>query len=104
MMSGTLDSKTIDHVALLSRLTLDDEEAKEFQHQLASIIDHMGMLRSIDVEGVEPLCHPLDLTNPLREDTPKEPSDAVEICRKAPSMNGAFLDVPRVLPGEGESS
>jgi aspartyl-tRNA(Asn)/glutamyl-tRNA(Gln) amidotransferase subunit C len=56
------------HVAHLARLALSDQEVKLFTAQLKEILDYVELLQDVDVEGIEPLFHPIDLELPLRED------------------------------------
>ncbi len=55
----------------------------------------------MDVEGVEPMAHPLPITNHLDEDV-IEPSLPVEtLLDLAPMTEGPFLTVPKVIDDAG---
>ena len=90
-------------VAKLARLTLTDEEVHHFTDQLAAVLGYIGKISELDVEGVEPMAHPLDLTNVFREDVedkdnPAHSRDA--LLANAPDRAEAFFKVPKVL-GDG---
>jgi aspartyl-tRNA(Asn)/glutamyl-tRNA(Gln) amidotransferase subunit C len=56
------------HVARLARLALTDEEVERFREQLSAILEAVGKVSELDLEGIPPTSHPLDLVNVLAED------------------------------------
>ncbi len=58
------------HVAKLARLALSEEEVERFRGQLSAILEAVGKVSELDLEGVPPTSHPLDLVNVLAEDEP----------------------------------
>ena len=58
-----LSESDVRHVALLARLALSDEEIEGFRTDLNSILDHIDEIQRLDLEGVEPTAHPLDVVN-----------------------------------------
>ncbi|HDZ84587.1 MAG TPA: Asp-tRNA(Asn)/Glu-tRNA(Gln) amidotransferase subunit GatC, partial [Nitrospirae bacterium] len=58
----------IDHVALLARLELNDEEKQLFSKQVGSIIEYVDKLNELDIDDVEPTAHVLPIKNVFRED------------------------------------
>jgi aspartyl-tRNA(Asn)/glutamyl-tRNA(Gln) amidotransferase subunit C len=65
-----LDRDTVDHVARLARLELDDAEMEKMAVELSKILDHIEAIRELDLEGVEPTSHVIDIVNALRADVP----------------------------------
>ena len=63
-----LDKKQVEHIALLARLGLTDEEKETFSHQLSSILEYVEQLKEVDTEGVEPTAQVTGLENILRPD------------------------------------
>ena len=49
------------HVARLARLALTEEEIERFAAQLNAILEAVGKVAELDLEGVEPTAHPLEL-------------------------------------------
>jgi aspartyl-tRNA(Asn)/glutamyl-tRNA(Gln) amidotransferase subunit C len=98
--SESLDASAVRHVAKLARLRLSDDEVERFRTQLAAILGHISMLREIDVSDVEPMAHPLPMSNRLDDDVPSEAMPIEDLLRNAPAVEGRFLAVPKVL-GEG---
>lgn len=96
---GPLDASTVRRVAHLSRLALTDDQIEAYRAQLADVLGHVERLRSLALEGVEPLTHPLDATNRMDADEvrPGLPNEA--LMSIAPDTAPPFIRVPKVLGG-----
>lgn len=99
-----LTIKEVQHVAKLARLRLSDEQLKQHQSQLSSILKHIAKLSELDVDGVEPLAHPSDFSNRLDEDDPVDSLAQSEVLSLMPEVEGEYLAVPKVLPGSDEDA
>ena len=82
------------HVARLARLALSEEEVARFQEQLSAILEAVGKVAELDLEGVEPTAHPLDLVNVWAEDEPRPSLPVDEALAGAPDREGGFFRVP----------
>jgi aspartyl-tRNA(Asn)/glutamyl-tRNA(Gln) amidotransferase subunit C len=82
------------HVARLARLALTDEEVERLGAQLNAILEAVGKVSELDLEGVEPTAHPLDLVNVWAEDEPHESLPVEEALANAPDREGGFFKVP----------
>ncbi len=93
---------TVDvaRVAKLARLRLDDDELQRFTGQLADVLDHAADLQTLDLEGVEPMAHPIALRNVVRDDVPGPAMDRDEILAAAPASEDGMFRVPPVLGEE----
>ena len=49
----------VEHVALLARLALTEDELERFTEQLDVILDHAAQVAALDTAGVEPTAHVL---------------------------------------------
>jgi aspartyl-tRNA(Asn)/glutamyl-tRNA(Gln) amidotransferase subunit C len=92
-----LDAAALRKIAHLARLELSEAELKAYGPQIGAILDHIGELRKLDVEGVEPLAHAVELADVRRDDVPRPglPSDAA--LANAPAVAGPYFTVPRIL-------
>jgi aspartyl-tRNA(Asn)/glutamyl-tRNA(Gln) amidotransferase subunit C len=98
----TLDD--VKNVAKLARLWLDESKLQKFAGQLEHILEYVDKLRSLNVEGVEPMAHALPLHNVLREDV-VEPSLPIDkVLQNAPETDGRFFKVPKVIGGDEDSA
>jgi aspartyl-tRNA(Asn)/glutamyl-tRNA(Gln) amidotransferase subunit C len=82
------------HVARLARLDLSEEELERFGGQLSAILDAVGKVAELDLSGVEPTAHPLDLLNVWAEDEPRPSLRVEEALANAPDREGGFFRVP----------
>ena len=97
----SIDKKLVKHVALLSRLELDEKESDLYSKQLDSILSYISKLNEIDTKTVPPTSHPLDtLKNIFRKDILKESLDVEAALKNAPSKEGDFFKVPQVIEGK----
>jgi aspartyl-tRNA(Asn)/glutamyl-tRNA(Gln) amidotransferase subunit C len=82
------------HIARLSRLALTEDEIERFSEQLNAILDAVGTVAELDLEGVEPTSHPLDLVNVLDDDVPRPCLSVDEALANAPDKEDGFFGVP----------
>ncbi len=68
-----LDREQVLHVARLARLELTDEEVERMAAELSHVLGHIEKIRELDLEGVTPTSHVVDVVNAIRADEP-EPS------------------------------
>ncbi|GAB4546947.1 MAG: Asp-tRNA(Asn)/Glu-tRNA(Gln) amidotransferase subunit GatC [Thermodesulfovibrionia bacterium] len=87
----------IEHIALLARLGLTDEEKEVFGRQLGSIIGYIGKLNQLNTSDVEPTSHVIEMRNVFREDRIEASLDMDEAMENAPSKKGGFYKVPRII-------
>jgi aspartyl-tRNA(Asn)/glutamyl-tRNA(Gln) amidotransferase subunit C len=82
------------HVARLARLELAEDELERFADQLSAILEAVGKVGELDLEGVEPTAHPLDLANVWAEDEPRPCLSVEEALANAPDREGGSFRVP----------
>lgn len=95
-----IDRKTVEHIALLARLELSEEEKARFEKQLSAILGYVEKLGQVPLLGVEPLVHPMDLANVFREDEPRAPLPKADVLANAPAPEDPFFKVPKVIEAE----
>ena len=82
------------HVARLARLELSDGEVERFAEQLSAILEAVGKVSELDLEGVAPTAHPLDLSNVWAEDEPRPSLTVDEALANAPDLEDDSFRVP----------
>lgn len=92
-----IDKETLHKVAHLARLNIKPEEEDKLLKDMGEILNWVDQLREVDTTGVEPLTHMTEERNVLREDVPKQPIDRDEALKNAPSTDGKYFKVPKVL-------
>jgi aspartyl-tRNA(Asn)/glutamyl-tRNA(Gln) amidotransferase subunit C len=89
-----LDREQVLHVAKLARLRLSDDEVDRMAGELSQILEHVETMNELDLEGVEPTSHVVDLTNVLREDVPRDGLDRETALEQAPDAADGGFRVP----------
>jgi len=92
-----LTVKEVEHVALLARLSLNEDEKKNFAEQLSSILNYADTLKLLPTEGVEPLTHILPISNVFRADEVKPSMPREEIIANAPQAEAGQYKVPKII-------
>lgn len=91
-----IETKEIEYIAKLARIELTENEKVLFAKQLDSIINHFNELNKIDTTNVEPLSHPLTLTDVVREDNIVQTNIFEELKDNIPETEGRFFKVPKI--------
>ena len=94
-MSLTADQ--IRQVAHLARLELKPEQVEKYTRELSNILEMVGQLARADVAGVEPMAHPLDMSQRLRPDVVTEPDRREALQAHAPAVKHGLYIVPKVI-------
>lgn len=92
-----IDKETLHKVAHLARLNIKPEEEDKLLKDMGEILNWVDQLREVDTTGVEPLTHMTEERNVLREDIPEQPITREEALKNAPSTDGEYFKVPKVL-------
>jgi len=93
----SLDKKQVKEIAQLARLKIDDSEVQQTIAELNNILNLMAELNEIDTEHVEPMAHPLDMSQRLREDVVSETDLSDEFQAIAPKTGKQHFLVPTVI-------
>ena len=79
------------HVARLARLRLDADELERMAGELSGILEHVDRIAALDLDGVEPTSHVVELENVLRPDEPRPSWPRDVVLEPAPDpADGAF--------------
>lgn len=93
----SLSREQVEHVALLARVGITEEDVDRFSHQLSDVLDYFERLQEVDTENVPPTSHTLALHNIMREDEPQAPLGADEILANAPDTKDGRIRVRAIL-------
>lgn len=95
--SGTLTQEQVRHVAKLARLQLDEKDLDQLANDLSNILKYISKLEELDVTHVQPMAHPIEMANVLREDQPVAGLSTQAVLENAPEKDAPFFKVPKVL-------
>ena len=91
-----IEIKDVEHVARLARLNLTEDEKVKFSKQLGDIVKYMEQLNEVDTTGVEPMNHPIDFSNVMREDVARYDCTREELMANAPEVEQDYFKVPKI--------
>ncbi len=89
-----IDREQVLHVARLARLRLTDDEVERMSGELSKILDHVERISELDLEGVEPTTHVVEVANALRADEPRPSLDREIALAGAPDRSEDGFLVP----------
>lgn len=93
----SIDAAQVGQIAHLARLAISDHESEDHARNLTDILAFVDRLAAIDSQGVEPMAHPLDMTQRLRADEVSEHNERERFQALAPSVSDGCYLVPRVI-------
>jgi len=89
-----IEREQVLHVAKLARLGLTDEEVERMAGELSGILGHVDRIAELDLDGVEPTSHVVELENVWRADVPHESLDPEVALAQAPDPDDGAFRVP----------
>jgi aspartyl-tRNA(Asn)/glutamyl-tRNA(Gln) amidotransferase subunit C len=92
-----ITGKDVEHVAMLARLAITEDEKELFTEQLNVILEYVDQLNALDTENIVPTSHVIPMQNVMREDevTPSLPQS--EILKNAPEKQDQYFKVPKIV-------
>ena len=93
----SLDKDQVQHIAMLARLKLADNEFDETVDKLSRIVEFVDQLSRAATENVVPMAHPLNEAQRLRPDSVTESNVRDKAQLNAKSMADGLYLVPKVL-------
>jgi aspartyl-tRNA(Asn)/glutamyl-tRNA(Gln) amidotransferase subunit C len=82
------------HVARLARLALAEDEIEPMARELSAVLDHVARIGELDLEGVAPTSHVVDITGALRADEPRSCLPREVALAQAPAVSDDGFLVP----------
>lgn len=92
-----LTKDQVEHIAILARLRLEEEEFDDVVNKLSRIVEFVDQLQAASTDQVLPMAHPLDLSQRLRPDAVAGEIDREAIQANAPAVRDGFYLVPKVI-------
>lgn len=93
----SLSTEQVRHIAGLARIDVADGEVEATRAKLNGIFGLIEQMQAVDTRGVEPMSHPQDLAQRLREDAVTEPNRREAFQRIAPQTEAGLYLVPKVI-------
>ena len=93
----SLDNKQVKEIAYLARLSVDDSQLEQSTEELNNILNLMEELGEIETSDIEPMAHPLHMSQRLRDDEVSEGDLSKEFQEIAPKTGKSHFLVPTVI-------
>ena len=81
----------------MARIAIDDSTINEVSERLGSVLELVDQLQAADTSGVDPMSHPMQATQRLREDEVKELNQREALQATAPDTEDGLFLVPKVI-------
>ena len=95
-----LTADTVRGIAQLARLRPGPSEEERLIEDLDAILEFFARLSEAEVEGIEPMAHPLEVDQRMREDEVTEPDRREDYQAIAPDAREGLYRVPAVLDSD----
>ena len=89
-----IDREQVLHVARLARLELSEDEVSTMARELSSILDHIETIGALDLDGVPPTTHVVEVASALRADEPRPSLPRDVALAPAPATADDGFSVP----------
>jgi aspartyl-tRNA(Asn)/glutamyl-tRNA(Gln) amidotransferase subunit C len=86
------------HVARLARLRVTDDEIERLSRDLSTVLDHIEKISELDLDGVPPTSHVIEVENVMRPDEPRPSWPVERVLELSPDATEAGFRVPS--PGQ----
>ena len=93
----SLTSDEVAKIAHLARLAVTPDDAAALGRDLSNILDLVAQMDAVDTAGVEPMAHPLEMAQRLREDKVSEENQRDRYQANAPAVERGLFLVPKVI-------
>jgi len=92
-----VDQKLVSHLAHLSRLNVAPDKMDKLVVDMQDLVGFVEILNELDTTGTAPLMHMGDTVNVLRSDEITGSIEREDALKNAPSQDGVFIKVPKVI-------
>ena len=92
-----IESKDVHTIAHLARLAVDEADIPTYAENLSNILALVEQMNAVDATGVEPMAHPLEMAQRLREDLVTEENQREHFQQHAPAVENGLYLVPKVI-------
>lgn len=93
----SLSIHEIRHIARLARIELADGDAQDTLDKLNRIFGLIEQMQAVDTSQVEPMSHPQEVSQRLRDDTVTESDNRDAFQAIAPQTEAGLYLVPKVI-------
>lgn len=93
----SLSPEEVKKIAFLARLSIKEENIEQYSQDLSTIFGLVEQMNAANVEEIEPMAHPQDAMQRLRDDVVTETNQREKLMANAPAKEAGLFLVPKVL-------
>jgi len=93
----SLKPEDVKNIAHLARLAISDDSISDYTRDLSSILDLVEQMNQVNTDHVQPMAHPMDAQQRLRQDTVTEVNQRDKFQSIAPDVESGLYRVPKVI-------
>ncbi|MBI2906532.1 MAG: Asp-tRNA(Asn)/Glu-tRNA(Gln) amidotransferase subunit GatC [Chloroflexi bacterium] len=92
-----LSREEVEHIALLARVGLTEEDMERMREQLSNILENFEVLKQVDTEDVPPTAQSIDLISVVKPDEVRPSWPQEQILANAPQQEDGHFKVKAIL-------
>ena len=93
----SIKDNDLEEIANLAKIGINSSLFNELKKDLQNILNLVEKMNATDTKDVEPMSHPLDISQPLRKDEVTEENSREKLQANAPSIKSGLFLVPKVI-------
>ena len=93
----SLQKEDVEKIAHLAQLSINKEDIPGYLEELSKILHLVEQMNAVNTDNVEPMAHPQDSSQRLREDKETEINQRDAFQKIAPQVERGLYLVPRVI-------
>jgi len=93
----SLDAEQVKKIAHLARIEINDADIPGYAETLSSILELVDQMSAVNTDDVEPMAHPMDASQRLRDDVVTESNNRDNFQLVAPKTEDGLYLVPQVI-------
>jgi len=95
-----LNETEVQKIAHLARLAIHEQDIPDYAHNLSEILALVEKMNQVDTTGIEPMAHPQQVIQRLRDDVVTEVDQRTHFQENAPAVEAGLYLVPKVIEEE----
>jgi aspartyl-tRNA(Asn)/glutamyl-tRNA(Gln) amidotransferase subunit C len=93
----SLKPEEVSAIAKLARLEIAPDNIENYAQDLSAILDLVAQMNLVDTTDVQPMAHPMDMAQRLRDDEVLETNQRERFQAIAPDVEAGLYRVPKVI-------